>query len=252
MVLLALAAVIAAVGLIFGGRPADGKGSGKGPSAEPARALQSSKGIEERQSSRNRVPKKPEGDGRLEEAYKEGTYENGLARGVVEPYDDRSLALMAEKPIKDTRVFSDLVFRAAAEKDPKFKYLLERKELREDPRVSVALDAYDYNVNGNRAALESILSSQVNNKPGWNSKEVWALSAIDEWDLTKKALESSVMSGDGSGGSARYAFWLKRRILFPDNQEFPKDYQRFWEDLYEQQKISQQSAPQPLPVEQEE
>ena len=251
-VLLALAAIILAVGLLFRGRAADAKESGKEPSAEPVRALQSSTGAEERQSSRNRVAKKPAGDGNLEEAYKEDTYESRLARGVLEPYDDRSLVLMAEKPIQDTRVFSDLVLRAAAEKDAKFKYLLERKDLREDSRVSFALDAYDYNVNGNRAALELILASQVNNQPGWDSNEVWALSCIDEWDLTKKALEARIMSGDGTGGDARYAFWLKRRILFPNSKAFPKDYQKFQEDLYEQQKISQRSAPPLPPVEQEE
>lgn len=165
------------------------------------------------------------------------TYESNLVGDLLKPFDQQALVQMAANPEADTGgQFVDLILRAAAEKDAKFQYLLGKKELRKDPTVDLALLAYDYSVNGNQKALESILMRHVNAPPprGWDSNTVMVLAYVNEWNLVKKVLGTSELSADGSGGDAHYAFWLTRIYLFPSNRQFPDDYKKFSTQTWDQ------------------
>jgi hypothetical protein len=174
-----------------------------------------------------------------------GSYESNLVGDLLKPFDQQALVQMAADPEADTGgQFVDLILRAAAEKDAKFQYLLGKKGFRKDPTVDLALLAYDYSVNGNQKALESILSRHINEAAPriWDSNTVMVLAYVNEWDLVKKALESHVLSADGSGGDARYAFWLTRIYLFPSNKQFPDNYGKFSTEIEEQQEIAEQDG----------
>lgn len=174
-----------------------------------------------------------------------GSYESNLVGDLLKPFDQQSLVQLAAHPETDTGgQLVRLILRAGAEKDAKFQYLLGQKELRQDAEVDLALLAYDYSVNGNKKALESILARHISesNPRSWDSGTVMVLAYVDEWNLSKKALESHVLSGDGAGGDARYLFWLRRTYLFPSNKQFPDDYENFTTEMREQQKISEQAV----------
>lgn len=143
---------------------------------------------------------------------------------VVNPFDQEELARLAEKPGKDPRRLTDLIHRAAAEKDVRFRYLVDQQNLRQEPAMDLAVSAYDYAVNGNQKALDHILEIHSKEPFGSDSDSVVTLSYIDEWDVTIKAYETHFSQGsDGSGSIAREAFWTKRKHLFPhSHREFEK------------------------------
>ncbi len=168
-----------------------------------------------------------------------GSYESNLVGDLLKPFDQQALVQMAAHPDTDTGgQLVRLILRAGAEKNAKFQYLLGQKELRKAPEIDLAILAYDYSVNGNQEALESILSRHANeaSPKSWDSGTVMVLAYVDEWNLSKKALESHVLSGDGAGEDSQYAFWLTRRYLFPSNKQFPDDYNKFTTEIREQQK----------------
>lgn len=165
------------------------------------------------------------------------SYESNLVGDLLKPFDQQALVQMAAHPETDTGgQFVRLILRAGAAKDAKFQYLLAQKKLRKDPEVDLALLAYDYSVNGNQKALESILSRHSNEASprSWESATVMVLAYVDEWDLSKKALGSHFLSGDGAGADSKYAFWLTRIYLFPSNRQFPDDYKKFSTQTWDQ------------------
>lgn len=184
-------------------------------------------------------------DERLKRIWETGTYENNLMRHQLEPFDAERLRHLVSDPVNVNIEACSLILRAAAEKDARFQDLLKREDLRKELPVDMALSAYDYSVNGNRKALDHILEAHRaagRENGGWGSAATWALSYVDEWNLTKEALGSHVMSGDGAGADERYAFWLIRRYYFPNNREFPTDYTRFTEDLIRAQRESTEKS----------
>ena len=173
-------------------------------------------------------------DQSLAKMREKGTYESNLVGHLLKPFDSQLLIQLASNPEADTEEkLATLILRAGAEKNARFQYLLEQKELRKRPGIDLALFAFDYSVNGNQKALESILSRHVNGagQRSWDSETVMVLAYVNEWNLTKKALGSHVLSADGAGGDARYAFWLTRRYFFPANNQFPDDYQGFIKEI---------------------
>ena len=169
---------------------------------------------------------------------KKGSWESNLVGDLLKPFDHRTLVRMASQhPNIDERELADLILRAAAEKDVRFRYLLDQKELRKDINVDLALHALDYSVNGNQKALEAILSRHVDavDQESWESLTVLVLAYVDEWNLVKKAIESRRLSADGAGSDAQYAFWLRRRYLFPSNKQFPDSFETFSSGVMEQQ-----------------
>lgn len=174
-----------------------------------------------------------------------GSYESNLAGDLLKPFDQEALVQMAANPEMDTEgELVRLILRAGAGKDAKFQYLLGQKKLRKSPEVDLALLAYDYSVNGNQKALETILSRHVNEADPrtWDSGTVMVLGYVDEWDLTRNALESHVLSGDGAGGDSQYLFWLTRIYLFPSSKQFPDDYKKFTTEIREQQERAKQAG----------
>ena len=151
---------------------------------------------------------------------------------VQEPFNPDELVELAKHPKNDSDGrLGRLILRAAAEKDARFRYLLEQENLSEDPELELVLSAYDYAVNGKQKALEKILVRHRRLAGNWDSDTVWVLSYVDEWNLTEKALGSRILSADGAGGDSRYAFWLKRRYFYPNNPQFPDNYDKFCREI---------------------
>ena len=185
---------------------------------------------------RGDVPPPPPGhNGDVNEIWVEDSYENNLVGELLIPFDPAELKRLAEDPGENARPMAELVLRAAAEGDRSFRYLLDESMPEDEPGLTLALDAYDYAVNGNQEALDRILAVHVEDfKQGraGDSNAVWVLAYVNEWDQVKEAFNANPLSGDGSGGDAHYAFWLKRRFLYPDNPRFPKDLADFRKEIY--------------------
>ncbi|MGC4016225.1 MAG: hypothetical protein QM755_17140 [Luteolibacter sp.] len=158
--------------------------------------------------------------------------EHRYIRNIVGPFDAKELTRAVENPGSDRRELGAMIGAAAAAKDSRFRYLLERDELRGDEKIRPYLLAYDYAVNGNEAALNELLEQHRQRQGGgWDDVEVSALACVDEWDKTRLAFSARVLSGDGTGADERYSFWLARRYRFTGSSSFPKDYGAFQEDL---------------------
>lgn len=167
--------------------------------------------------------------------WEDDSYESNLSANFRAGFDPKALRNLLAQADPEDHELANMILGAAAERNPACQDLLQRSDLRQkDPVLDLALSAYDYMVNGNAAALEHILDahrSAGEENGSWDSNAIWVLGYVDEWPRTEAALKSYLLMGDGTGGDARYAFWLKRRYLFPLNQDFPQDYERFWKDL---------------------
>ncbi|MFC7335622.1 protein kinase [Haloferula chungangensis] len=108
-----------------------------------------------------------------------------------------------------------MIGQAAADKDDRLLPLLDRKDLREDATLALALAGYDYSLNGNPSGLDFILAELSKQKVGADVNEVCVLSFIDEWDRTTKAINSHFLATDGAGGECMISFWGRRMLLFP-------------------------------------
>ncbi len=173
---------------------------------------------------------------RVPKIWEKGSYEANLLEDVQKPFNPDELVELAKHPKSDSDGrLGRLILRAAAEKDARFRYLLEQENLREDPDLELVLSAYDYALNGKQKALEKILVRHRKLAGSWDSDTVWVLSYVDEWNLTEKALGSRILSADGAGGDSRYAFWLKRRHFYPHNLQLPHHYEKFCREISEQQ-----------------
>lgn len=117
-----------------------------------------------------------------------GEYEPDYMGDLREPLDEMELRELAANPRKDRYRFNILICRAAAKKDARFRFLLEQERLREDSWIDMALNAYDYAVNGNNGALQTILDQLANEEPGSDVDSVLVLSFLGEWELSIPAV----------------------------------------------------------------
>ena len=169
---------------------------------------------------------------------KKGSYEyNLVGKRLLRPIDDALLKRLAAQPEETGEhdyILSAWLLRIAAEGDLKYLWLLDSKALRNGGEAEDILLAYDYNVNGNKEALRTLLDrlqKAMKENPSWDVPHLYALAAINEWDLCKQALASQALSADGAGGDERYGFWLNRRYFFPDNPAFPADHAEFCKEM---------------------
>ena len=147
-----------------------------------------------------------------------GSYEYNLLSDVLEPFDPEQLTELLAQPDSARRRLADLIHRAAAEKDIRFRYMLEMEELRSEQAFDLAVAAYDFAVNGTEESLDHILRTHAEQEPGSDSSSIVTLSYLDEWGRTISAYRRHFAGGtDGTGGDAKYAFMLRREYLFPQN-----------------------------------
>jgi hypothetical protein len=174
-------------------------------------------------------------DPELKAIWVEDTIENSWMRDLLNPFNASELRRMIDGGETEGWVVAHLLLRAGAGKHPGFQDLLARPELRQDPRMDMALCAYDYSVNGNREALDRIVAShraaEASEEACWNDPAAWALAYVDEWDLTRQALGSHRMASGEADVDGHKLFWLTRRYLFPRSRNFPEDYRRFTEHI---------------------
>lgn len=171
----------------------------------------------------------------IEQIRVKGTWEYNLVGDLTEPFDKEKLLRLIDDPNRGERELENHILRAAAEKDASFRMLLDREDLRAQPYTELCILAYDYQVNGNPAALEQILTSfdkHIAEGGGTDSMQLKVLSFIDEWHITRDRICSYHLSGDGAGGDVLHAFWLRRRFLYPHHPDFPKDRDAFLQQIY--------------------
>lgn len=177
----------------------------------------------------------PEDAKSLANIWVENTYEHRLVEELLAPFDRKKLRELVDDPGKDARRFAELILKAAAECDESFRDLLDRPELREDDNVAIALDTYDYAVNNNGEALDRILKGQIalaKENRGGDTDQLWALGHVNEWDKIPALFQEYRWNGDGAGGDAQYAFWLKRMYLYPGNKRFPSTQEEFYQQIH--------------------
>ncbi|HUF60522.1 MAG TPA: M56 family metallopeptidase [Verrucomicrobiales bacterium] len=143
-----------------------------------------------------------------------------------EPFDPDELVTLANefkgepKGSKDRaaiRRLSWLISRAGAEKNARFRYLLENAEMKKEESLALALAGFDYSVNGNIEGLEYIVNELAKARRGSDAQAAVPLGFIDEWDISIAAHRKHFASGtDGAGGLARRIFWAQRQSLFPE------------------------------------
>jgi hypothetical protein len=169
---------------------------------------------------------------------------------LLRPIDDALLKQLVVNPEETSEhdfALSAWLLRIAAEGNRKYLWLLDSKELKKGgdrgkEEIIDILLAYDYNVNGNKKTLDRLLDrvrKRRDQGEGWDS--AFALGAVNEWNLCKQTL-AGLSGGDGAGGDERYGFWLTRRYFFPDNKEFPNNYQTFCRDQRQPQANAEQDG----------
>lgn len=180
---------------------------------------------------------------------KKGSYEyNLVGKRLLRPIDEALLKRLVVNPEESGEhdyILSSWLLRIAADGDRKYLWLLDCKELHKNGEPGDLLLAYDYKVNGNQKSLETLLGrlgKAMKEQQSWNVPHLYALAAINEWDRCRQALGSQGLSADGAGGDERYGFWLKRRYLFPDNKNFPDNYETFCRDLQQLQAKAEPTA----------
>lgn len=152
-----------------------------------------------------------------EARYRQGFDALPIADKPNEPFKPEELTRLAanwENP-RDIGRLMHLINLAGAEKDASFRFLLNKPELRKNAGIELSLLGYDYSVNGNKEALESLLAKLAQQEVGGDSGVVDTLSFIDEWDRSIKAVNAHFTVSDGAGGIVQGLFWLSRAYLFP-------------------------------------
>jgi tRNA A-37 threonylcarbamoyl transferase component Bud32/tetratricopeptide (TPR) repeat protein len=152
-----------------------------------------------------------------EARYRQGFDAMPIADKPNEPLNPVELTRLAANPKspRDVRRLMLLINLAGAQKDASFRFLLDKPELRKNAGIEMALLGYDYSVNGNKEALESLLAKLAQQEVGSDSGVVGVLSFIDEWDRSTKAVNAHFTVSDGAGGIVQGLFWLSRAYLFP-------------------------------------
>lgn len=145
----------------------------------------------------------------------------------LEPFDAAQLHQIAKTPAAEFQRLDQtpdwphnignlkaLILKAAAARNPDFRYLLENETLVKDEKYGwgSALKAYDYMVNGNEKALEALLPAEP--EYAWRSGD--ALAHIDEWDRSLAWMQKHA-GGDGEGYELWKEFWLTRAYLFTEH-----------------------------------
>lgn len=141
----------------------------------------------------------------------------------TERYDRGELKRLAANPRENPRRLMWLINRAGAEKDTRVRFLLAEREAMLDQRhagqahgLALALHGYDFSVNGNQAALDTLLADLAAQPVGSDADAVVTLSFIDEWDRSPIAIKNHFVRSDGAGSIARGHFWWTREYLFPE------------------------------------
>ncbi len=129
---------------------------------------------------------------------------------LLQPWDERELHDLLSHPARDKYRLNQLILRAAADRKPAFKDALAADALRNDPYLLPALDAYDYQVNRNPAALQRLATY-----PGIPG--VYAMAYVDEWSQTIASIARHESRVDGAMGFELAAFWITREQLFPQS-----------------------------------
>lgn len=215
------------------------------PGAKSPRSRGRDPGQEAERAETKRAQEALRRDPGLKNWWEEGTLENFFVRDLIESFDGAELTRLAKtKNLEDNgeyEAMARLVVRAAAEKHPGFQDLLSRPELRKKPMLDMALCAYDYAVNGNRVALERMdafhRGAAGTDQGGFDGPAAWALGYVNEWDVTKQMLEAQ--PSEGEIDDIRRAFWIKRRYFFPQNRDFPDDYDQFVREMNQAQRGNQ-------------
>ena len=129
---------------------------------------------------------------------------------LLQPWDERELRHLLSHPEHDKYRLNQLILRASADRKPAFRAALAADSLRNDPYLQPALDAYDYQVNRNPAALQRLATY-----PGIPG--VYAMAYVDEWSQTIASIARHESRVDGAMGFELAAFWITREQLFPQS-----------------------------------
>jgi len=133
------------------------------------------------------------------------------------PGELRKLADAKDRDPAERRRMLWLILRAAGEKDPQFRDLVGRRDLRRDHELDLALAGYDYAANANGKALDFILKEDAKLPRGGDHTTIQVMAFLDEWEKTPPVIRTHEAHADGTGGTAVRSFWMTRNHFFPDH-----------------------------------
>lgn len=133
------------------------------------------------------------------------------------PVELRKLAEDTDRDHAERRRLLWLILRAAGEKDPQFRDLISRRDLRRDRELDLALAGYDYAVNANGKALDFILKEDAKLPRGGDHTTIQVMSFLDEWERTPPVIRTHEAHADGTGATAVRSFWMTRNHFFPEH-----------------------------------
>ena len=96
------------------------------------------------------------------------------------PGELRKLADAKDRDPAERRRMLWLILRAAGEKDPQFRDLVGRRDLRRDHELDLALAGYDYAVNANGKALDFILKEDAELPRGGDHTTIQVMAFLDD------------------------------------------------------------------------
>ncbi|MEQ1851955.1 MAG: hypothetical protein ABMA01_10225, partial [Chthoniobacteraceae bacterium] len=135
------------------------------------------------------------------------------------PEDALRLAAVPTKSKEDIKRLVDMIHQAAVEKAVELRPLLADEKLKasddKNGSIGFALAAYDYSVNGNKAALQQLLDGMALDDNRKAETAAWSLNYVDEWDLTMAAWLKHF--GRFSTAEEHDLFWNVREFLYPEN-----------------------------------
>lgn len=213
---------------------AEEKTAGPGKGSREAAGIRTGgdRGREKGASQERRWDPRRGGDDRYQEELKRRTAAlGGPARMpyLTDPFDEEKLRSDLEEFGKRKKA-GDAGFqkyfmavrygieRLTSDQNPEFDEALQDSSVREDENLRPYLLAYDFQVMGDRLALDQLLEAHRDRGQG-DSDSLAALKNIDEWEETAKSLYGPNANFDGAGGEALAIFINVRQALYPENFE---------------------------------
>ena len=127
---------------------------------------------------------------------------------LLQPLNEEELRDLAHHPKRDKYRLNQLILRAAADRNSNFRATFRACGLRKDPYFQPAMEACDYQLDGDKEALKRLV-----NTPGIHG--IYAMAYVDEWSQTILAIEQQEKHVDGAMGVELGGFWITREQLFP-------------------------------------
>ena len=131
------------------------------------------------------------------------------------------LAALEKHSHGESRALTDYILRAAAQRDDRFRKLIDRESLRKSSNLNLAMLVYDYSITGNKEALDLFMAEDAKLPRGGDYDEIVAMAFLDEWDRTIVEMRRHQVFADGAAGHCMSFFWGNPGGSLPERDGAP-------------------------------